>query len=72
MPLISNAYAFKSLKMLPRLFSKTISLYIVIKMKNKLEEAEFCPCMAAGRGWGGSGRAGGAVPLCSLGLLWGC
>jgi len=40
-------------------------------MKKKLGEAEFCPCMAAGEVGVVQGRAGGAVPLRSVGMLLG-
>ena len=40
MLLISNAYAFESVKLLLHLFSKTLSLLILIKTRNKLEKIQ--------------------------------
>ena len=40
MLLISNAYAFESVKLLLCLFSKTLSLLILIKMRKKLEKTQ--------------------------------
>lgn len=40
MLLISNVYAFESVKLLLHLFSKTLSLLILIKTRNKLEKIQ--------------------------------
>lgn len=40
MLLISNVYAFESVRLLLHLFSKTLSLLILIKTRNKLEKIQ--------------------------------